>query len=207
MLDYGANEGGGGCSSITCFPTPPNNLPRGGGDNGGGGHDDDEDDNPSVPDLPGYDPIEIYCGESSSLGCLSYLLQDGATLVDIVGMGVVSALTITGCVVGTPGGGGGVLAGCAAGGAEGLFLYNTTGLNTAESILSALSSGVTALDDYRNYGELGESSRTSITTTLVGLVMIDPFTDAVIDGYASGYNHGLFNSIDHIYNGLPIIAR
>ena len=102
MLDYGANEGGGGCSSITCFPTPPNNLPSGGGGNGGGGHDDDEDDNPSVPDLPGYDPIEIYCGESSSLGCLSYLLQDGATMVDFLGMWIVSGITATGCVAGTP---------------------------------------------------------------------------------------------------------
>ena len=209
MLDYGANEGGGGCNSIACFPTPPNNLPSGGGGNGGGGHDDDdddEDDNPSVPDLPGYDPIAIYCGESSSLGCLSFLLQDGATLVDIVGMGVVSALTITGCVVGTPGGGGGVLAGCAAGGAEGLFFYNTTGLNTAESALSFGSTVLTVIDDARQYGELGESSQTSIPATLTGLVMIDPFTDAIIDGYVSGYNHGLFNGIDHIYNGQPILV-
>jgi hypothetical protein len=177
---------------------------------GGGGQDDDdddEDDNPSVPDLPGYDLIASYCGESSSLGCLSYLLQDGATLVDFLGMGIVSGITVTGCVTGTPGSIGGILAGCAAGAGAGLLYYNTSGPNTVESLLSIGSSVLTAIDDYQNYGELGESSQTSITTSLVGLVMIDPFTDAIVDGYASGYNHGFFNSINNIYNGLPILTH
>jgi hypothetical protein len=30
MADYGGNEGGGGCNSILCFPTPPSNPPSGG---------------------------------------------------------------------------------------------------------------------------------------------------------------------------------
>ena len=31
MLDYGGNEGGGGCNSITCFPQAPSNPSSGGG--------------------------------------------------------------------------------------------------------------------------------------------------------------------------------
>jgi hypothetical protein len=190
-----SNPGAGNCSGLGC---------QGNSGNNNGTDEDSDDDNSPIPDLPVYDPIASYCGQSSVLGCLSYLLQDSATMVDIVGFGVVSTLTLVGCVVGTEGG---ILPGCAAGAMGGLFFYNTSGLNAAESFLSIGSSALTVLDEAIIYGELGESSKTSVTATLVGLVMIDPFTDAIVDGYASGYNHGLFNGIDNIYNGLPILKQ
>jgi hypothetical protein len=112
-----------------------------------------------------------------------------------------------GCAAGgSLGGEPGILAGCAAGAGEGLLLYNMGGPNAAESALSAGSTVLTMLDDYITYGELGESSKNSITTTLVGLVMVDPFTDSAVDVYASGYDHGLFNSIGNILNGQPFLA-
>ena len=191
-----SNPGAGNCSGSGC---------QGNGGNNDGENSDD--DNSPIPNLPEYDPVASYCGQSSFLGCLSYLLQDGAIMVDAFGMGEVSAFTAMGCAAGTMEGGPGLLAGCAAGAGEGIIIYNISGINATETMLSIASSALTVLDEAITYGELGESSKTSVTATLVGLVMIDPFTDAVVDGYVSGYNHGLFNGIDNIFNGLPILKQ
>ena len=50
MADYGGSEGGGGCNSIVCFPTPPSNPPSGdGGGDGGGGNSGEGDEGNCVP--------------------------------------------------------------------------------------------------------------------------------------------------------------
>lgn len=56
------------------------------------------------------------------------------------------------------------------------------------------------MDDFSD-GELGESTATSFVTFVVGGMNPDPIADLVIDGYASGYNHGFFNGIHTIMNG------
>jgi hypothetical protein len=182
-----------------------------GGDNGGSG--DGGNNNPPLPTnspaatpVSEYDIITSYCGQSSVLGCLSYLLQDGALMVDAFGIGEVSAFTAMGCAAGTLEGGPGLLAGCAAGAGEGIILYNITGPNVTESALSIGSTFFTVLDNYVQYGKLEESGKNSITTSLVGLVMVDPFTDAIVDTYASGYNHGLFSGLDSLLNGQPVLT-
>ena len=77
-------------------------------------------------------------------------------------------------------------------------------LNGIETGLSTASFVLTLLADYQDDGELGENTRTAGTTFFAGLVMVDPYTDFVIDKYASGYNHGMYNDIDTILNGGPM---
>jgi len=127
-----------------------------------------------------------------------------ATLIDVVGVIVVSLDIGFGCVAGAAANGIGIVPGCGAGLLAGLVGYNTV-LNPFETGLSASSFVLTGFADYLDDGELGEATRTSGTTFFTGLVMVDPYTDLVIDGYASGYNHGRFNDIDTILNGGPII--
>ena len=141
----------------------------------------------------------------ATLQWLSILTQDMATLVDISGIIGVLGFTGAGCEAGIPRGFWGVVGGCAAGAVGGLTFYNTTPLNAAESILSTTSTGLTLIADYIDDGQLGESSKTSVTITLIGGLMIDPFTDLALDGYASGYNHELFNDIDTIIYGGPLM--
>ena len=121
-------------------------------------------------------------------------------------MGVTSVvgITLAYCTGGAIGGLGGVLEGCFAGGVEGLLAYNLI-LNPIESYLSVSSTTLTLAADFLDDRQLGESSHISVNATLMGLAMVDPFTDLAIDGYVSGYNHGFFNGFDSIIFGGPII--
>jgi hypothetical protein len=134
-----------------------------------------------------YNPIEAYCGDTSTLGCLSMLAQDVATLIDLVGVGLIEApLTIAGCLEGP--------LGCALGEFEAWQVWNTT-LNGPETFFSFASFVFTLADDLINNGGWGENSSTSLTTLLAGQLPLTPSWDLAVDTYSSGYNHGFFNGI------------
>jgi hypothetical protein len=120
--------------------------------------------------------------------------QDIATAIDLVGTGIEFAAVVVGCSAGG-------LAGCGAGLLASWAVFNSSGMNTAETGFSFASLALTAAADRLDDGNLGEASSTSITTVLAGGAMWDPVADLVIDAYASGYNHGVFNGFDTIMNG------
>jgi RHS repeat-associated protein len=141
-------------------------------------------------------PIESYCGDTSGLGCLAMLAQDVATLVDLVGVGLIEGPAVAvGCIEGGP-------LGCAIAEVGVIATWNTT-LNTAETAASSASLILTIADDLLNNGRWGENSSTSLATFVAGLAPLTPSWDVVVDGYSSGYNHGFFNGISTIWsNGL-----
>jgi RHS repeat-associated protein len=110
--------------------------------------------------------------------------QDLATLVDFVGVAIVFGLTLASCPMG-----------CAEGTLAGLLIWATPIFNGTETGLSWASTLLTISADLMDDRKWGESSSTSVATSLAGTVAFDPFTDLIIDGYASGYNHGLFCGI------------
>jgi RHS repeat-associated protein len=139
-------------------------------------------------------PIGNYCGNNGFLACTATFTQDVATLIDLVGAGMETALIVDGCFAGG-------LAGCGTGLLAGITLFNVSGLNLAESGFSGTSLVFTVLADAAEDGELGESSSTSFVTFLAGGMSPDPILDLAIDGYASGYNHEIFNGFHTIING------
>jgi RHS repeat-associated protein len=113
-----------------------------------------------------YNPIEAYCGDASTLGCLSMLAQDVATLIDLIGVGLIEApLTIAGCLEGP--------LGCALGEFEAWQVWNTT-LNGPETFFSFTSFVFTLADDLINNDGWGENSSTSLTTLLAGQLPLTP---------------------------------
>ena len=136
-----------------------------------------------------------YC-EQSALTCWANFSQDVATTIDFIFAGVEVVLVVEGCLVGPEGCAGGLLAS---------WLVWNFGPNQLEASLSGVSLALTALDDYLDDQEFGESTSASLTTFLVGGVSPDPIADLIIDGYASGYNHGFFNSINSILNGADLM--
>ena len=122
---------------------------------------------------------------------LSSFLQDLATSVDLIGLGMESVFIGYGCV--TAG-----LPGCFSGVVAGNIVWVGTGLNSIETGLSLASAGATLIADYSDGGGFGEATHTSIGTAVVGLISTDPIVDFLIDGYASGYNHGVFCGVDTI---------
>lgn len=169
-------------------------------------NDHDEDENsPSEPYLPVplvtitttapfmTTPFGTYCGASSSLGCLGMLTQDIATLIDLVGVGVIEAPGVmSGCIEGGP-------LGCVIAEVGVIVTWNLT-LNNLETAASSASLALTVVDDALNNGGLGENSATSFATWVAGLPPLLPSWDLVVDGYSSGYNHGLFNGIHTVFN-------
>jgi hypothetical protein len=92
--------------------------------------------------------------------------------------------------------------GCAIAEVGVIAIWNTT-LNNAEFAASSTSLVFTVLDDFNNNGGWGENSATSLTTWVAGLAPLTPSWDLVVDTYASGYNHGLLNGVNTIWdNGL-----
>lgn len=97
--------------------------------------------------------------------------------------------------------------GCATGGLMGQAAFNGTGANAAESFLGFWSFAFTGVADFIDDGEFGEATATSATTLITGSLMYDPIGDLIIDGYASGYNHGTFNGIISIMDGSPLLRE
>jgi hypothetical protein len=141
-------------------------------------------------------PVDIYCGDISDLACAANFTQDMATLIDLVGVGLIELpLVAMGCLDGG-------LLGCAIGEYAAWGIWNTT-LNGPETFFSFVSFGFTLIDDVVNNGGLGENSATSFTTLLAGQLPLTPSWDLVVDTYSSGYNHGFFNGVYTLgHNGL-----
>ena len=78
--------------------------------------------------------------------------------------------------------------------------FNLSGANLAEMSFSGVSLGFTAIADTIGDGHLGDSTLTSFSTFVAGAAMPDPIGDLIIDGYGSGYNHGLFSGITGLMN-------
>ena len=149
--------------------------------------DDDDENDDNTPDWQ-------YC-QPRTLSCWANLTQDLATGFDFFGALLEVAVVPASCVLGPEGCGGGLLI---------VWTLWNAGPNQVETALSGLSLLITAVDDYSD-GELGESTATSFTTFVVGGMSPDPIADLIIDGYASGYNHGFFNGIVTIMNGESIL--
>ncbi|MBI5822920.1 MAG: RHS repeat-associated core domain-containing protein [Chloroflexi bacterium] len=144
-------------------------------------------------------PIENYCGNTSTLSCLSMVTQDATTLIDLVGVGLIEApLVALGCLdAGWPG--------CAAGELVAAGVWSST-LGNLDIGLSWLSTGFTIADDLVNNGGIGENTITSVSASIAGMMAPTPSADLIIDGYAAGYNHGIFNGVNAIFNGSSIFS-
>jgi len=136
--------------------------------------------------------VENYCGDISTLACGGMLAQDAATLIDLVGVGLIEGPAVAvGCLEG------GAL-GCAIAEVGVIYTWTIT-LNNAETYASGTSFVLTLGDDLLNNGGWGENSSTSLVTLAAGQLPLPPSWDLVVDTYASGYNHGLFNGIHTIW--------
>lgn len=156
------------------------------------------------PLQPVIDPriasINNYCGGPVNLACSSYMFQDGATILDFVGMAFIEIpIVAAGCKSGG-------LWGCAAGEAAAFFAWQASPINATETALSGISFGLIVLDDALNNGGLGENTYTAGGTFLAGLVNTAS-GDFIVDGYASGYNHGIFNGLHTILSGGSLLKK
>jgi len=157
-----------------------------------------------------YEPIDLiesYCSDAASgLYCIANATQDVATLIDLNGAAAEWNLILLGCSFGGPGG-------CVAGWKAGMKLWNAPifgpfSANYIEGRFSFASLVFTMAADFEDGGNgflgLEESSATAFVTFSLGQMSPDPIVDLAIDGYASGYNHGIFNDVITIINGGSI---
>jgi hypothetical protein len=133
-----------------------------------------------------------------SLSDFAIATQDLATTIDAGFAMVEIGLVATGCIASSE-------IGCVEGAAAGAFLgqmiFNGFGGNAAETGFSFASLLFTVVADVLDDNEFGEATTTSTATVAAGGLMLDPIGDLVIDGYASGYNHGIFNGLETIFKG------
>jgi len=146
-------------------------------------------------------------------GCMDFLslyFQDVATLSSSTAATVTFFLTAGGCIAGLETA---VLPGCAAGYGVGASLHFGF-FNVIETGASFTSFGATMWSDMitqdtkfdtwnPNDWRIGEDTRTGFFTLLAGTLLIEPFFDAGVDIYASGYNHGYFCGISTILDCVP----
>lgn len=139
--------------------------------------------------------------------CLDYysvLSQDMATASSFFGVFTTVAYTTTGCVAGSEAG---ILPGCYGGYVAGRMVHVTT-FNYIETGFSFISLVTTWQSDNltgenKSFWEMGEDTRTSITTFSIGLTTSDPFIDFAVDFYSSGYNHGYFCGVSTLLDCFP----
>jgi hypothetical protein len=144
-------------------------------------------------------PPHLYCGGGSNglyniLDCGATFTQDVVLIIDIPFAGVEMVFITIGCLEGP--------AGCAAGAALGIELFNGMGANFLEARLSNLSARLSIFADVADHGliHVGEPSATAIASALAGNISPDPILDLIIDGYGSAYNHDYVNGI---YSFIP----
>jgi hypothetical protein len=134
-----------------------------------------------------------YC-QASTLTCWANFTQDMATTLNFFFGGLEIVIVTGACFAGPEG--------CGAGLLLSWEIFNA-GPNQLESALSGTSLLLTGLEDYSTDNIFGESTETSFVTFVAGGISPDPIADTIIDGYASGYNHGFFNGISTIISGGP----
>jgi hypothetical protein len=207
------NEFGGGCSTSgycggTIYSPPPSpvnycdthpNACSGPGNNGGssGGSSDDG----GGAGKPLFSPANTensYCGGGSNgwynfFDCGANITQDLALAIDTPFAALDVWLITLGCFDG-PGG-------CLAGALVADTVFNVTGANLDETVLSAASAGFSVFADASDDGRLGESSVVSVVAAAGGAFSPDPILDFAIDGFGAGYNH----EIKPISNFIPFI--
>jgi hypothetical protein len=145
----------------------------------------------------------VFWNTPECLDVLSNLSQDLALGFSSAGAITTLGTTLVGCALGE---GFGCGPGYALGVEVHVAFYNS--LESAFSFLSfvaALRSDILTDDTYFNnfhdWG-IGEDTRTGIVTLGVGGVITEPFVDAGVDLYASGYNHGYFCGISTVVDCL-----
>lgn len=181
------------CQNGKPKPSKPNKDK--GKDTGGSG-------TPKLMPVPNNAPSSSlggYCGGGSNvsyniLDCGANITQDAALAIDTVFGGIEAVLITAGCFAGPEG--------CGAGLAVGNMVFNVTGANAFETLLSFVSMGFSIGADYYDDGHFGESSGIAAGTALVGALSPDPIIDFVIDGFAAGYNH----NVKPISNIPPLIG-
>jgi hypothetical protein len=139
-----------------------------------------------------YGPETIDWTSSKCVDAISLSTQDLATLTSSLSASWTAILTAGGCAAA----GVGCAAGYGLGVADHLMFFNPL-----ESTFSFASFGLTAYSDYLTHDtslvdwKVGEDTKTGFITFAAGSLIVEPFSDAGIDIYASGYNHGYFCGI------------
>lgn len=153
-----------------------------------------------------HGPETIDWTNSKCIDAASFLFQDIATLSSSASATWTATLTILGCGAAFLTEGVSCAAGYALGFADHLMFFNPL-----ESTASTISLFLTTYSDYLTHDtslvdwRVGEDTRTGAATWVAGLA-VEPFTDAAIDIYASGYNHGYFCGISTVASCLASMA-
>jgi len=140
----------------------------------------------------------------------SFLLQDIATLSSSASASWTATLTALGCAGAYFSAGTTCAIGYALGYADHVMFFNPL-----ESVASGASFFLTIRSDILTHDlfyfnswtdwAVGVDTRTSAATFAYGTLVTEPFVDAGIDIYASGYNHGYFCGIDPACIGSAIL--
>jgi hypothetical protein len=125
--------------------------------------------------------------------CGANVTQDLALAIDTPFAGLDALLITAGCFAG--------LEGCVAGALAADTVFNLTGANVSEMLLSFASAGFSSLADFSDDRHLGESTVVSVVAAGAGALSPDPILDFAIDGFGAGYNH----DIKPISNFVPFI--
>jgi hypothetical protein len=207
------NEFGGGCStSGYCGSTPYSPPPApvnyctthpnacgGSGNHGGGSGNGNGGGNGGGAGKPLFSPANTensYCGGGPNgtynfFDCSANVTQDLALAIDTPFAGLDAWLITLGCFAG--------LEGCAAGAVVADVIFNITGANGNETLLSFASMIFSVGADFADDRHLGQGSAISVAAAVVGAVSPDPILDFAIDGFGSAYNHEV-NPIYGIFN-------
>ena len=185
---YVGNHNATNCTKYPQYCTNNNGGGSHGGHGGGGNHP------PTTSPAVSFTKDDIV----KNLNNFAIATQDFATTID-AGFGAIElGLATAGCIASSE-------IGCVEGAIGGLLLgqaiFNVFGGNAAETAFSFASLLFTVTADVLEDNEFGEATSTSLVTFGAGGLMLDPIGDLVIDGYASGYNHSVFNGIETIFNG------
>jgi hypothetical protein len=155
---------------------------------GGGGHPLQS----IIPDHTVHTPLGIsnssYCGGGSNsaynfFDCGANITQDLALAIDTPFAALDAVLITAGCFAGPEG--------CLAGAVAADLVFNLTGANISEMVLSIASAGFSIGADATDDGRLGESSAVSVVAAGAGALSPDPILDFTIDGFGAGYNHDI----------------
>jgi len=144
---------------------------------------------------------------SKCVDAVSFLAQDMATLSSSLSATWTAFLTLVGCTAEG--------LGCGVGYGFG-YLDHLFFFNPLESTASFISFGLTVYSDLLTHDTyfnnptdwgFGEDTKTGFATFVAGSLAIEPFIDAGIDIYASGYNHGYFCGISTVAACIESMMR